>query len=84
MEHIRFNGELADGLVHMTAREFCNHNTAEDYEKNKMLLRKIANNPILTDDTKRAIRFAMYRLDDITWLRKRNNDLQDMLDNMKR
>ena len=55
----------------------------EENERFKDGLRKIANNPILNDETKEAIRFAVYRIDDVIWLRKQINDLKEQIENMK-
>ena len=66
---LRWKGELGDGHVHMTAREFVEHRTKERDEQMRQALRKIANNPILTKEVKEAIRFAVYRMDDVLWWR---------------
>lgn len=74
MEHIRWKGELGDGRVHMTAKEYCEHKVSEDHERNRQILRKLSGNPILTDETRKAIRYAMFILDDNIWLRKQYMD----------
>lgn len=53
-----------------------------ELDQYKQELRKIANNPVLSDDTKQAIRFAVYRMDDIIWLKKMNKELQEKLKNI--
>lgn len=80
---IRWKGELADGKVHMTAEEYCHHRTAEEYEKEKQLLRKIANNPILTDEARKAIRFAVYRIDDVIFWQKQYLELKEQKERTK-
>lgn len=84
MTQLRWKGELADGHVHMTAQEYYEHHVAEEHEQIKQILRKAGNNPILSEEVKTAIRFAVYRLDDITWYRKRISDLQEEIENMKK
>ena len=79
---LRWKGELGDGHIHMTAKEFVEHRSLEDYERNKQMLRKIANNPILSKEAQEAIRFAVFRMDDIVWLRKINSDLKETIKNI--
>lgn len=79
---LHWKGELGDGHIHMTAAEFVEHRSLEDYERNKQMLRKIANNPILSKEAQEAIRFAVYRMDDIVWLRKINSDLKETIKNI--
>lgn len=74
----RWKGELADGKIHMTAEEYCNHKVAEDHEKRRQLLRKIGNNPILTKDVQDAVLYAVQILDNNIWLRKQCIDLLEM------
>ena len=82
MSVLRWKGELGDGKIHMTATEFVEHRSLEDYERNKQMLRKIANNPILSKEVQEAIRFAIYRMDDIVWLKKINSDLRETIRNI--
>lgn len=82
MKLLRWKGELADGEIHMTAREYCEHRTKEDHEQKRQALRKIANNPILTKDTQEAIRYAIYCLDDNEFMRKRIEELQEEIKNV--
>lgn len=84
MSAFRWKGELADGHVHMTANEFVDHKTMEKDMKNLLLLRKIANNPILSEEAKEAIRYAVFRIDDVVWLRKIIVDLREQIENMKK
>ena len=81
--HYTFKGELGDGHVHMTAQEYCEHKVLENIEKNKMILRKLSNNPVLTEEVKKAIRFALYRLNDNIWLRKIISDRDEEIANIK-
>lgn len=79
---LRWKGELADGHIHMTAMEYWEHKSKENFEAQKQILRKVANNPILTKEVQEAIRFAVYRMDDIVWLRKINSDLKETIRNI--
>lgn len=83
MPGLKWKGELADGEVHMTAREYCDHKTREKHEEQRQLLRKLANNPILTEDIRRTIRYAVYVLDDNEFLMKMITELHEQIDNMK-
>lgn len=82
MSKLVWKGELADGKIHMTALEYCEHKVAEDHEIKRQMLRKIANNPILSKEAQEAIRYAVYRMDDIVWLRKINSDLKETIKNI--
>lgn len=84
MSVLRWKGELGDGHVHMTAREYVDHKSKEDSERHRQVLRKIANNPILTADVQAAVRYAIYRIDDNEMLRKRCSDLMETIENMKK
>lgn len=48
----------------------------------KLELQKIANSPILSAEAKQAIRFAVYRMDDIIWLKKEVKELQEKCSNI--
>ena len=54
-----------------------------ELELHKSNLRKIANNPILNEDTKESIRYAVYRIDDVIWLKKQISDLKEQIEHMK-
>ena len=84
MSVIRWKGELADGHVHMTAREFVEHRTKENHEKQRQILRKLSGNPILTDEIRTAVRYAVYILDDNEFYRKQVLDLREQIENMKK
>ena len=84
MSILKWKGELGDGHVHMTAREFCEHRTRERTEQQRQILRKVGNNPILNEETKMAVRYAVYALEDNELLRKRIEDLQEQIENMKK
>ena len=49
----------------------------------KDALRRIANNEILSEETKEAIRFAVYRIDDIVWYKREISDLKEQIEHMK-
>ena len=56
----------------------------EFYEQHRQALRKIANNPILSEEVKQEIRIAAYCMDDYRMYLKRINDLQETIENMKK
>lgn len=78
-----WKGELSDGHVHMTAMEYIDHKRREEDEKNKLYLRKLANNPALSKEAKEAIMFAVYRIDDIIWMNKLISDLREEIKNLR-
>lgn len=78
-----WKGELGDGHVHMTTMEYIDHKRREEDEKNKLYLRKLANNPALSQDARLAIMFAVYRIDDIIWLNKLISDLREEIKNLR-
>lgn len=80
---LRWNGELGDGQIHMTAHEFVEHRTKERHEQMRQLLRKIANNPILTKETQAAIRYAIWQMDENTWHMEIIEQLKEQIKNMK-
>ena len=80
---LRWKGELGDGHVHMTSREFVEHRTKERDEQMRQLLRKIANNPILTKETQAAIRYAIWRIDENAWHLEIIEQLKEQIKNMK-
>lgn len=84
MEKIRWRGELGDGRVHMTAKEYCEHKVAEGHEAKRQILRKLSGNPILADEVRNAVRYAVNILDDNIWLRKQYMDLKAMYEAYKK
>lgn len=80
---IRWKGELCDGEVHMTARDYCDHKTRERHEAMRRVLQKLGNNPILTMEVQSAVRYAVFILDDNEFLTKRVNELKEQIENMK-
>ena len=56
----------------------------EFYEEHRQKLRRIANNPILSEEVKMEIRIAAYCFDDCRLYLKRINDLQETIENMKK
>lgn len=81
---LRWKGELGDGKIHMTAREYVDHHVREEHEKKRQLLRKISNNPALADDVRDAVRYAVFILEDNVLMRKICADLREQIENMKK
>ena len=52
---IRLRGELGDGHVHMTAEQYVEHKTKEQFYDDIKELKKLANNPILSKKTKKLL-----------------------------
>lgn len=60
---LHFGGMLCDDHAHMTAEEFHENRTRQYYHERWQALRKIAGNPILTEEVKKEIRIAMHYMD---------------------
>lgn len=58
-----YKGTLCDDHMHMTAHEYVEHKAREEHEKQKKLLLKMANNPILAVEYQDALRHAAWMYD---------------------
>lgn len=67
---LHFKGTLCDDHLHMTAEEYWEHKIKEDHERQKIKLRKLANNPILTDEYKKVVNAAIINIDMLEYWRK--------------
>lgn len=74
---LHFKGELADGHVHMTAAEFHMRKIDATHYAHQRILKKMANNPILSDDARIVLDHAVFYIDMLDWWRKRG------IENMK-
>ena len=54
---LHFKGQLCDGHFYMTAKEFNDHKMKENLYKQKMKLKKLGNNPALSEE----VRETLYR-----------------------
>ena len=84
MSVLKWKGELCDGDVHMTAREYVDHKINERHEQQRQVLRKLSGNPILTNEIRTAVRYALYILDDNEFYAKQIADLREQIENMKK
>lgn len=60
---LHFKSQLCDGHVHMTAHDFVEHGVMERIEKQKMKLKKLANNPALSDDVRKTLHVQINYVD---------------------
>ena len=73
---LRWKGELSDDRVHMTAEQYIEHRVQEQFYEEQKELRKLANNPALSNEAKKIIRKAISVYQDkIYW---RNQAIQYM------
>ena len=79
---IHWKGELGDGHIHMTAREYSEHKMRERHETYRQALRKIANNPILSKETQEAVRHAVFLIDENIFLQKRVAEVEEKCRNI--
>ena len=81
---LHFKGTLCDDHLHMTPAEYREHKQKEYREKQRMALRKMANNPILSDESRNVLNQAVYNIDLIEFWRdlyireREKNKLYDM------
>ena len=81
---MHFKGTLCDDHLHMTAEKYWEHKIKESHELQRMKLRKLANNPILTDDIRHLMSLAIMNIDLMEYWRKqyikernKNNEKSD-------
>ena len=78
---LKFKGTLCDDHLHMTAHEYAEHKRREYHERQKTLLRKMANNPILDIEYKEALRDAAWMYDLVNWWSDRYFELKEKVKN---
>jgi len=84
MDRLHFKTELCDGEVHMTAHEF-----AENRDKARMYkilnrLKRVANNPILNEETQNAVWYAIMTIEtDRNW-RQKYIELKEQYEKLKK
>ena len=83
-KRIPFGGMLCDDHVHLTAKEMHEHKTMEYYHERRQALRKLANNPILSEEAKKEIRLAAHYMDTCEWHLKMIADLNEEISNLKK
>ncbi len=67
--HLHFNGTLCDDHVHMTAHEYVEHKRKEHHEYQKKMLKKLANNPAISDEFRDVLWNAVWNVDFIDFYR---------------
>ena len=61
---LHFKTELCDGHIHMTANDFVEHGVRENREKQRMKLKKLANNPALSDDVREMLNLQLFYINE--------------------
>ena len=79
-----FGGMLCDDHVHMTANELSEHRRKEYFHERWVALRKIAGNPILTEEVKKEIRIAMHYIDKWELQNQMIADLREEVTNLRK
>lgn len=73
---LHFKGELGDGHIHINAKDLIEHNVREQHEIQRMKLRKLANNPALSEDAKEVLNTQVYYINLLEWWREQYIKLQ--------
>jgi len=66
---VKFKSELPDGDVHMTMYEFIEHKVKENHERQRIALRKLANNPVFTSEVQALLYQAIDNIDQVEYWR---------------
>ena len=73
---LHFKGQLCDGEIHIKIKDLIEHNVRERHEKQRMKLKKLANNPALSEDAKEVLNTQIYYINLLEWYRNRLIELQ--------
>lgn len=68
--HLHFKGTLCDDHVHMTGEEYREHKLKEHHEYQKKMLRKLANNPAISDVFRDVLWNAILNIECMEFYRK--------------
>lgn len=78
-----FKGELCDGHVHMTAKEYVDHKTREYHETQRMKLKKLSRNPALSEDVREMLDTQVYMINLLEWYREQYTELQKKYEDLR-
>ena len=62
---LHFRTQLCDGNVHLLSIDAIIHNVRERYEKQRMMLKKLANNPILSEEYRQLLWMQIYNINQL-------------------
>ena len=80
---LKFKGTLCDDHLHMTAHEYAEHKRKEYRYKQRRLLLKMANNPILNVEYQNALRDAAWMYELAYWWKDRYIKLKEQMNSGK-
>ena len=72
-----FKTQLCDGRVHITAKDYIEHSVKVNHEKQRMKLKKLANNPALSDDARDILYKQIYNINLLEWWREWYIEMRD-------
>lgn len=78
-----FKTQLCDGKVHLTAKDYLDHSVKVDHEKQRMKLKKLANNPALADDVRDLLYKQIFNINLLEWWRERYIEMRDKYEELK-
>lgn len=67
--NLHFKGELSDGHIHIKMKDLLEHNVREQHEKQRMKLKKLANNPALSEDAREVLNTQVYYINLLDYYR---------------
>lgn len=76
MSKLHFKGELGDGEIHIKISDLLEHQVHERHEIQRTKLRKLANNPALSEDAREVLNAQVYYINLLEWYRERLLELQ--------
>ena len=83
MSRLHFKGELCDGEIHIKINDLLEHQVLERHEIQRMKLKKLANNPALSDDARNVLNTQVYYINMLEWWRKQYIDLQKKYEDLQ-
>ena len=80
---LHFKGELCDGEIHIKIKDLIEHNVLEQHEKQRMKLKKLANNPAFSEDARATLSTQAYYINLLEWYRKQWLETLEKYENLK-
>ena len=80
---LNFKTQLCDGRVHITAKDYLEHCVSVNHEKQRMKLKKLANNPVLSEDARNVLNTQIHYINMLEWWRKQYIDLQKKYEDLR-
>ena len=83
MSRLHFKGELCDGEIHIKMKDLLEHNVREQHEKQRMKLKKLANNPALSEDAREVLNTQVYYINMLEFWRKQYIEMRDKYEELQ-